>query len=209
MIGGVVAITVAVRSQRNAPQPSASAAGTLYRPTTPVTIPAPPSTAAPRVAPTRRTAPLIPAPPAPASITIPSIGVRSSLVRLGLDSDGSVEVPTSFHVAGWYEHSVAPGAIGPAIILGHVDSKSGPGIFYKLGALRPGDRVAVQRADGSTVTFVITGVRSYAKAQFPTIDVYANTPTPTIRLITCGGAFDSATGHYLSNTVAFGQLADS
>jgi hypothetical protein len=94
------------------------------------------------------------------------------------------------------------------VILGHVDSMSGPGIFYRVGALHPGDTVAVTRADGKTVTFVITGVRQYSKTAFPTLDVYGNTPVPTIRLVTCGGAFDSATHHYLSNIVAFGELAD-
>jgi sortase (surface protein transpeptidase) len=117
-----------------------------------------------------------------------------------------VQVPTSFHVAAWYQRSVTPGQLGPSIILGHVDSQSGPGIFYRLGALRPGDRVIVNRLDGSAATFRITGVREYLKTQFPTLDVYGNTPVPTIRLVTCGGSFDRATRHYLSNIVAFGQL---
>ena len=146
------------------------------------------------------------APSAPVTISIPSIAVRSDLIRLGLNADGSIEVPKSFHVAGWYEHSVTPGQTGPSIILGHVDSKAGPGIFFRLGALHSGDRVVVNRADGTTATFQINAVRSYSKTQFPTLDVYGNTPMPTIRLITCGGAFDRTTGHYLSNIVAFGQL---
>jgi sortase (surface protein transpeptidase) len=116
-------------------------------------------------------------------------------------------VPTSFHAAGWYQHSVTPGQVGPPVILGHVDSTSGPGIFYRLGSLRPGDTVTITRADGKTVTFVITGVRQYAKTAFPTLDVYGNTTVPTIRLVTCGGTFDSVTHHYLSNIVAYGELA--
>jgi sortase (surface protein transpeptidase) len=132
--------------------------------------------------------------------------VQSTLIRLGLNADGTVQVPMSFHVAGWYEHSVTPGQTGPSVILGHVDSKGGPGIFFRLGALHPSDRVVVKRADGTAATFEITAVRSYFKQRFPTLDVYGNTPTPTIRLITCGGTFDRATGHYLSNIVAFGQL---
>ena len=114
-------------------------------------------------------------------------------------------MPDSFHVVGWYEHGVAPGQAGPAVFLGHVDSVSGPGIFYRLGAIRPGDHVVVTRRDGRSITFVITGVRQYSKTAFPTIDVYGDTAAPTIRLVTCGGAFDSSTHHYLSNTVAFGQ----
>ncbi len=132
--------------------------------------------------------------------------MRSSIVELGQNADGTVEVPTSFHVAGWYKYGVAPGQDGPSVFLGHVDSMSGPGIFYRVGALRPGDDVLVRRRDGRSVTFVITGVRQYSKSAFPTIDVYANTTVPTIRLVTCGGQFDSATHHYLSNVVAFGQL---
>jgi hypothetical protein len=205
---GVVTIALALHAQRHAPQPSASAAGRLYVPSsTSTTIPSAPRTAPTRPKPTA-TKPGLPASP-PTAITIPSIGVQSSLIRLGLNADGSVQVPTSFHVAGWYEQSVTPGQVGPTIILGHVDSKAGPGIFFRLGALKPGDRVAVNRVDGRTATFEITAVRSYFKKQFPTLDVYSNTPTPTIRLITCGGTFDRSTGHYLSNIVAYGQLVTS
>jgi sortase (surface protein transpeptidase) len=146
------------------------------------------------------------APSVPTAITIPSIGVSTPLVQLDQNADGSVQVPTSFHVAGWYRRSVTPGQIGPTVILGHVDSKAGPGIFYRLGALRPGNLVAVTRADGSTVRFEITGVREYLKTQFPTISVYGNTATATLRLVTCGGTFDRSTGHYLSNIVAYGRV---
>ncbi len=139
-------------------------------------------------------------------VSIPSIGVTSMLTSLGRNADGSVQVPTDFQVAGWYNGSVTPGQVGPTVILGHVDSTAGPGIFYRLGALHPGDTVTVHRQDGRNVTYRITGVRVYSKAHFPTLEVYANTSIPTIRLITCGGAFDSATHHYLSNIVAFGQL---
>ena len=189
VVGGIIAIVAALRAQGGPPQPNASAAGVIApivtRPST-TTAPLVPQSA-------HATTTSIGVPEsAPISLTIPSIGVQSTLVRLGLDSTGSVEVPTDFHVAGWYERSVTPGTTGPAIILGHVDSKSGPGIFFRLGQLRPGDHVAIARADGSHADFVITGVRSYAKAEFPTLAVYANTPVPTIRLITCGGAFDCA-----------------
>ena len=143
----------------------------------------------------------------PTEIDIPKIGVRSIVVRLDRNADGTVQVPDSFHVAGWYEHSVTPGQVGPSVFLGHVDSQSGPGIFYRLGALQPGDRVVVKRLDGRAATFVITGVRQYPKDAFPTLDVYGNTSAPTIRLVTCGGNFDPATHHYLSNIVAYGETA--
>jgi sortase (surface protein transpeptidase) len=133
--------------------------------------------------------------------------VSSTLTSLGLNADGSVHVPDSFSIAGWFNGSVTPGQVGPTIILGHVDSTAGPGVFFRLGDLRPGDQVTLTRADGAIVTYRITGVRQYPKDHFPTLAVYGNTPVPTIRLITCGGAFDTATHHYLSNIVAFGQVA--
>ena len=131
--------------------------------------------------------------------------MQSSIVDLGQNADGTVEVPSRFHLVGWYKFAVSPGQVGPSVFLGHVDSQSGPGVFYRLGQLRIGDRVVVKRRDGRSVVFAITGVREYSKASFPSIDVYGNTSTPTIRLVTCGGAFDSVTRHYLSNIVAFGE----
>jgi hypothetical protein len=200
-VAGSAAIVVAVRAQRSAPRPSAAAAGQLIVTTTTAAHPSIPR--APREPPTT---PRMPASP-PTSITIPSIGVTSDLTSLGLNPDGSVEVPVSFQTAGWYRGSVTPGQVGPTVILGHIDSTAGPGVFYEVGALQPGAQVIVNRRDGRVVTFKITGVREYPKDHFPTIDVYGNTSIPTIRLITCGGAFDSTTHHYLSNIVAFGQLA--
>jgi sortase (surface protein transpeptidase) len=147
---------------------------------------------------------VVPSPPV--EISIPAIGVQSSIVDLGQNADGTVEVPSSFHVVGWYKYTVTPGQVGPSVFLGHVDSQSGPGVFYRLGQLRIGDRVVVRRTDGRSVVFAITGVREYSKTAFPSIDVYGNTSTPTIRLVTCGGPFDSATHHYISNIVAFGEM---
>jgi sortase (surface protein transpeptidase) len=137
----------------------------------------------------------------PVSLTIPLIGVRTSLITLGRAADGSMEVPASTTVAGWYTGSALPGAIGPAVIVGHVDSVSGPGVFFRLSQLRRGDRVYVTRADGTTAVFRVTSVRTYAKDVLPVKAVYGATPDPEVRLITCGGAFDDATGRYLSNVV--------
>jgi hypothetical protein len=203
---GVVVIVIALRAQRSAPQPNASVAGSVIDTTVPTTTP--PTTKIPAPRPTITTPPTtagLPSSP-PVSVSIPSIGVQSDLTQLGRNADGSVEVPTSFQTAGWYDGSVTPGQVGPSILLGHVDSTAGPGVFFRLGALHPGDHVVVTRQDGKVVTFRITGVREYPKDHFPTIDVYGNTPIPTIRLVTCGGVFDSTTHHYLSNIVAFGQL---
>jgi sortase (surface protein transpeptidase) len=139
----------------------------------------------------------------PVSLTIPLIGVRTRLITLGLTASGALAVPSSTAVAGWYTGSPRPGAIGSAIIVGHIDSLTGPGVFYRLAELRPGDKVYVERADRTLVEFRVTSLRAYLKDRFPTQAVYGPTPDPELRLITCGGAFDYATGHYLSNIVVY------
>jgi len=133
--------------------------------------------------------------------------VSTQLVTLGLTSSGALEVPSSTSVAGWYTGSPKPGAIGPAIIVGHIDSVSGPGVFFRLSELRAGDMVYVKRLDGTLVEFRVTSVQMYLKDRFPTEAVYGPTPDAELRLITCGGAFDSATGHYLSNIVVYATEA--
>jgi Sortase domain len=142
----------------------------------------------------------------PAALNIPAIGVRTKLVRLGLTSSGALQVPASAAVAGWYTGSPRPGAIGSAIIAGHIDSYRGPGVFFRLRELRPGNLIYVRRSDGSLAVFRVTAVSTYAKAHFPAAKVYGPVPNAQLRLITCGGTFDPATGHYLSNVVAFAVL---
>jgi hypothetical protein len=139
----------------------------------------------------------------PAALTIPEIGVSTPLITLGLTAQGTVQVPPTTTVAGWYTRSPRPGAVGPAIILGHIDSVQGPGVFFRLPGLRRGDPIYIRRSDGSTVEFLVTAVQSYLKAHFPTEAVYGPTPDAELRLITCGGAFDAATSHYLSNIVVY------
>jgi sortase (surface protein transpeptidase) len=163
-----------------------------------VALPAP---AGPIVAPPQSAQP---APVAsPVSLTIPLIGVKTSLITLGLARGGAMQVPSSTTVAGWYTGSPRPGAVGSAIIVGHIDSESGPGVFYRLSALRSGDDVFVKRADGTTAEFRVTAIQTYLKDHFPTQTVYGPTPDAELRLITCGGAFDAATHHYLSNIVVY------
>jgi hypothetical protein len=147
--------------------------------------------------------------PLPVGLTIPAIGVQTSLTELGLTADGALQVPASTAVAGWYTGSARPGATGPAVIAGHIDSRVGPGIFFNLSLLQPGDKVYVRRADGTLAVFRVTDVSSYAKDQFPTLTVYGPTPDAELRLITCGGTFDYATGSYLSNTVVYAVQVDS
>jgi sortase (surface protein transpeptidase) len=144
--------------------------------------------------------------PVPVRIEIPAIGVTSSLDRLGRASDKTVQVPSRWEVAGWYAPGTRPGDPGSAVILGHVDSKSGPAVFYRLRELRHGDLVEVARADGSTVRFAVQRTEQYDKRRFPTDEVYYPTLTPALRLVTCGGEFDATAGHYRSNIIVFATL---
>jgi LPXTG-site transpeptidase (sortase) family protein len=148
-----------------------------------------------------------PAPVAvPVSLSIPAIGVQTKLVRLGLEANGTLQVPSTTAVAGWYTGSPRPGATGAAVIAGHVDSYLGPGIFFRLRQLKPGQLVYVKRADGTLAVFRVTRVKQYEKTSFPTEAVYGPVPDAELRLITCGGAFDYTTRHYLSNVVVSAVL---
>jgi sortase (surface protein transpeptidase) len=145
--------------------------------------------------------------PAPARLEIPRIGVSSRLKRLGRAPDRTVEVPSDWDVAGWYAEGPRPGDPGSAVLLGHVDSKSGPAVFFRLRELRRGDRIEVVRADRSRVRFRVDRIAQYDKQRFPSDDVYYPTLTPMLRLVTCGGPFDPAAGHYRENVIVFASLA--
>ena len=186
---GTAAVGVAVASQVHAPQPSRSAAG---------------ATGAGRGPSLARSLPV--------SVRIPAIGVDSHLLHLGLNRDGTVKVPsiqTSADKAAWYKYSATPGQVGASVIEGHVDSTHGPAVFFRLGALHPGNTIEVTLADGVTAVFRVTGVREYSKSRFPARSIYGTTDFAALRLITCGGAFDYATGHYLSTTVVYASLTSS
>jgi hypothetical protein len=188
--GGAIAIAVAMLAQQHAPQPGASAAGATG-----------PGAKGPSL---HRSLPV--------SVDIPAIGVHSQLLRLGVNADGTVQVPpvtTSADQAAWLKYTITPGQIGASVIEGHVDSYRGPAVFYRLGALRPGDAIDVTLADGVMGIFRVTGVREYAKDKFPANTIYSDANFAALRLITCGGAFDYATGHYLSSTVVFASLTSS
>jgi sortase (surface protein transpeptidase) len=171
--------------------------------------PAIPATGRPAAAPTRTTQvvnfpvgswrrlPLSP----PVRVEIPAIGVSSPLVRLGLNPDGTLQVPGDFQVAGWFTGGPQPGQLGPAVIAGHVDSQTGPAVFYRLRDLRPGDQVRVVRADGLVVRFRVESLASYPKRSLPAEAVYGATTAPALRLITCAGTFDRARHSYRDNLV--------
>jgi hypothetical protein len=191
IIGGAAAVGGAILLQQHAPQPSAGAAGAIgFGRAHPLSL--------------RRSVPV--------TVHIPAIGVTSELLHLGIGADGAIQVPSLYTEAGeaaWYKYSVTPGQIGASVIEGHVDSYQGPAVFFRLGALRPGDTVDVTLADRVTAVFRVTGVRQYLKSTFPANVIYAATAYAALRLITCGGAFDYATGHYLSSTVVYASLIAS
>lgn len=191
IVGGAMAILVAVLAQQHAPAPAASAAGKIG-----------PASAKERAL--RKSAPV--------SVAIPAIGVKSHLLHLGRNPDGTMQVPnlyTQFDEAAWYKYSVTPGQIGTAVIEGHVDNYQRPAVFFRLGALKPGDRIDVTLADGVTAVFRVTGVREYTKASYPANLIYGPSDYPALRVITCGGTFDYATRHYLSSVVVFASLVSS
>jgi sortase (surface protein transpeptidase) len=144
--------------------------------------------------------------PVPVRVEIPRIGVASSLDRLGRAPDGTVQEPNRWAVAGWYTPGTRPGDPGSAVILGHVDSKRGPAVFFRLRELRRGDMITIRRADGSSVRFVVERIEQYLKDRFPTDEVYYPTLTPALRLVTCGGEFDATVGRYRSNVIVFARL---
>jgi sortase (surface protein transpeptidase) len=146
---------------------------------------------------------------APSRLAIPSIGVSTNVIRLGLNPDRTLDVPTDYSVAGWYALGPKPGETGAAVIVGHVDSKEGPGVFYRLGEVAPGDLLRVASPNRAALRFRVYAVREYPKAAFPTALVYGQTTKPELRLITCGGPFDAATGHYLDNVVVFARQVET
>ncbi|MFC4049309.1 class F sortase [Actinomadura syzygii] len=148
-------------------------------------------------------------PSVPLRLDVPRIAVRTPLMMLAKNPDQTVETPPlpRAQEAGWYRLGAAPGSRGAAVIIGHVDTADGPAVFYRLGALRPGDRANVLRTDGRTAEFRIDSVEHVGKNRFPTRRVYGDPGYAAIRLITCGGRFDRRSGHYTDNVIAFGHLA--
>jgi sortase (surface protein transpeptidase) len=204
LLGGGAALAIGLLTQHPDPAvPSRSAAGSLHRDAAATPTPEPSTTARTDQDPGLR----------PVRIGIPAIGVTSPLTVVGLKADSTLEVPQpgpDYDKAAWFDRSPAPGQVGPAVIEGHVDGKvNGPSVFYRLGALKLGNRIAVTRRNHTVVHFVVYAVRLFPKNSFPTLKVYGNTREPELRLITCGGPFDSSrrAGGYTDNVVVFARKA--
>ena len=194
-LGGIAVLILLLLAPGGPPGPSAAASAA--RPPVPYALPA--------------VAPGLPSPAVPPiRLRIPAIHVSAKIVDEGLDAGGALQVPpltdAGVRLAGWYDLGPAPGQVGSAIIVGHVDSYQAAGVFYDLGSLVPGNAVEVTLANGETVHFTVTSVHEYSKAHFPASEVYGPEPYQALRLITCGGAFDEATGHYLSNIVVYARM---
>jgi hypothetical protein len=142
----------------------------------------------------------------PVRVTIPAIGVDSQLLDLGLNGDGTLEVPPDGAQAGWFTGAPTPGELGPAVIVGHVDWGGAPGVFFRLRELRAGDEITVSREDGSTAVFRVQRVELFPKDAFPTDAVYGDIDHAGLRVITCGGSFDHQAQSYVDNTVVFADL---
>jgi hypothetical protein len=193
--GGMITFILLPRGESPGPASSETPPGGRVIAVAPDAIPAPPPEIVVASAPGKQYAPM--------TIRIPVIAASAPVDPLGLNRDGTLQVPSDFGRAGWYTGRPPPGATGPAIIVAHVDSKSGPAVFARLRELKPGDEVTVTRADRSAVIFVVDRVESHRKNAFPTNAVYDPTPGSTLRLITCGGSFDRKAGHYRDNVIAF------
>jgi hypothetical protein len=142
----------------------------------------------------------------PVSIAIPAVGVDARVVPVGLRADRTMEVP-EVDLAGWYEPGPRPGKAGPAVIVGHVDSRRGPAVFFRLGELRPGDRIAVGQQGGAARSFLVERVERVPKEALPVERIWDRTHQPVLRLITCGGSFDRSTGHYRDNVIVYAGAA--
>lgn len=146
---------------------------------------------------------------APTHISIPALSLEADFVPpLGLNEDKTVEVPDTYTEVGWYKHGATPGEIGPAVVLGHVDSYKGPAVFWPLKDLEAGDEIHIEREDGTTATFVVTRKETYDQDAFPTEAVYGPTEGSELRLVTCTGTYNRGIQRYSHNLVVYAMLKE-
>ncbi|MFQ1001466.1 class F sortase [Modestobacter sp. SSW1-42] len=197
---GVVVLRVLLVVVALAAGAVALVSGTGSEPVVPAAAEAPP-------APVVRTGTVADAVAAPVQVTVPAIDLDTDLVGIGVDAAGALLPPADFDQAGWFSAGPAPGDVGPAVLAGHVDDRSGPAVFFRLEELVPGDEVLVTRSDGRRVAFTVTEVAAYPKTAFPTTEVYGPTTGAELRLITCGGTFDRSRRSYTDNVVVYARAA--
>jgi sortase (surface protein transpeptidase) len=147
-------------------------------------------------------------PTGPMAITIPSIGVKADIVGVGLQADGAMQLPDPDQV-GWYKRGPRPGAPGPAVLIGHLDSDSDPAVFNRLRELHPRDEILIRQRDGSTTKFIVGRLERHPKTALPTNRIWPRTSKPLLRLITCDGSFNHATRHYRDNLIVYAAQAGS
>ena len=203
LLGGLVAVgCVQAPAIEKAKEKAPSAASTTPSP------PGGPASPAPVPVPSATESPIMAA-STPVRLAIPAIGVDSDLVDLGLQPDGTLEVPPDGFPAGWFTGAPTPGELGPAVIAGHVDWNGRPGVFFALRDLEPGDDIAIARQDGTTAQFRVRAVEQFDQDAFPTDAVYGDLDHAGLRLITCAGAFDPSLRSYDDNLVVFAELVGS
>lgn len=203
---GLVGLVLIAATLRSSGEASANEQAQLQR-VLPEPQQRPPSTRKPvRPQPPPRTPRVWKQQPAPQRLRIPAIGVNAPIISLGRNRDGMMQTPDNVTDTGWFAPGPEPGEKGAAVIAGHIDSYKGPGVFYHLRALERGDLISITVAGRRRLTFVVTGAKQVAKNRFPAKLVFARTDRPTLRLITCGGAFDRSTGHYVDNYIVFARL---
>jgi hypothetical protein len=144
--------------------------------------------------------------PGPSTLFIPKLGVRAAIVGVGLKANGAMQTPDPGQV-GWYRHGPKPGDPGPAVLVGHIDNRTGPDVFHRLGRLRRGDEILVGRPDGTTTRFLVGRLERHPKTELPTSRIWTKSNRPLLRLITCAGSFDHATGHYRDNLILYASPA--
>jgi LPXTG-site transpeptidase (sortase) family protein len=205
LIVGGAAVAIGVHSREtssNAAVPPFVASSVAPTPTPTPSLAAVPKTAKPVPSVAPSVAPAL-ARSVPVKLVIPAIKVSVSLSQLGLNPDGTVEVPTDFAQPGWFHLGPSPGQLGSSVILGHVHSHRGPSIFWNLGKLHIGDSIAVRLADGVVAHFAVTKVAAYPKQDFPSHLVYGSHGLSELQLVTCGGVYDKKNHRYLSNVVVY------
>jgi hypothetical protein len=139
----------------------------------------------------------------PVRLLIQRLTINAPVVPLAMGPDGSLRPPSRWSDAGWWVDGPEPGEAGAAVLAGHLDSTRGPAVFYHLAELQPGDPITIIRRDATQVTYLVQRSGRYPKSRFPTRAVYQPTRTSTLRLITCGGAFDKHSRHYTDNTIIY------